>query len=401
VPRERRCEEEGFDVSALVRAVSRRRVSAGLAIGLVFILAGSTLAASRGAPWRVGYVETIATYTTGLSGALAGSVLSITNGNLSTTATAARAISAITRARRSVALFAQNTAGGPAAQFLVGTTTALSSAAPFVTNARGLVTNLNADLLDGLTSADFLRATGKAADADKLDGLDSAALQARVGSTCAVGSSIRAINADGTVDCEADNEGGTTYTGAHPIDVSGTTIGLSTTRCATGQVYKLGGGEERGWACAPDSIDGGDAQTLDGIDSTALAARASRGTAAYTILEDYTWETIGSVTLTAPAAGYVFVMASAYSSGQHPSVVFLRLRDTGTNATSPEIAPSSFDSSYGPVSLTELFPVSAAGAKSFVLEGHGDTASDRYDGGASSYPLIAVYVPFGATGARP
>jgi hypothetical protein len=252
-------------VHAPVRVVSRHRAAAGLAVGLALVIAGSTLAASRGAPWRVGYVETIATYTTGLSGALAGSVLQITNTNLSTTATAARAIAAITRARRSVALLAQNTAGGPAAHFLVGTTTALSSAAPFITNARGLVTNLNADLLDGLTSADFLRATGKAADADKLDGLDSTALQARVGSTCAVGSSIRAINTNGTVECEADNDGGTTYTGSHPITVSGTSIGLSAERCADGDVYRLGGGEERGWACAPDAVDGGDAATLGGV----------------------------------------------------------------------------------------------------------------------------------------
>lgn len=36
---------------------------------------------------------------------------------------------------------------------------------------------VDADKLDGLDSADFLRATGKAVDADKLDGLDSTAFQ--------------------------------------------------------------------------------------------------------------------------------------------------------------------------------------------------------------------------------
>jgi hypothetical protein len=256
-------------VMRVPRSLLRRpRSAAGAALVLSIVIAGSTLAASRGAPWRVGYVETIATYTTGLSGSLAGSVLQITNTNLSTTATAARAIAAITRARRSVALLAQNTAGGPAAHFLVGTTTALSSAAPFITNARGLVTNLNADLLDGLTSADFLRATGKAADADKLDGLDSTALQKRVTGACTAGSMVTAVNADGTVVCAAD--AGTTYTGTDPITVSGSAIGLAGTgRCAAGDVYKFGGieGEERGWACGPDAVDGGNAATLDGADS--------------------------------------------------------------------------------------------------------------------------------------
>ena len=43
-------------------------------------------------------------------------------------------------------------------------------------------------------------------DADLLDGVQGSGYQARVSGTCAVGSSIRAINADGTVTCEAQGD---------------------------------------------------------------------------------------------------------------------------------------------------------------------------------------------------
>lgn len=65
-----------------------------------------------------------------------------------------------------------NRGTGPAAAFRT------RGAIPFVirdTN-RGRVANLNADLLDDKEAADFLLKTEKAADADKLDGLEPAAI---------------------------------------------------------------------------------------------------------------------------------------------------------------------------------------------------------------------------------
>jgi hypothetical protein len=47
------------------------------------------------------------------------------------------------------------------------------TAKPFTTNATGVATGLNADRVDGKNADDFLGKTEKAADADKLDGLDS------------------------------------------------------------------------------------------------------------------------------------------------------------------------------------------------------------------------------------
>lgn len=45
---------------------------------------------------------------------------------------------------------------------------------PFTTNATGVASGLNADLIDGKSATDFLGKAEKAADSDKLDGKDSA-----------------------------------------------------------------------------------------------------------------------------------------------------------------------------------------------------------------------------------
>ena len=45
------------------------------------------------------------------------------------------------------------------------------------------MTSLSADLLDGLTSASFLRSTGKAADAEKVDGINGASIALTTGRT--------------------------------------------------------------------------------------------------------------------------------------------------------------------------------------------------------------------------
>jgi hypothetical protein len=80
------------------------------------------------------------------------------------------------------ALKAQNSGGGTAGSFVVN-----SGVAPLKVNSTTKVSNLNAD---------------------QLDGLDSTQLQRRVSGTCAAGTAVRVVNADGSVSCQAAGPGG-------------------------------------------------------------------------------------------------------------------------------------------------------------------------------------------------
>jgi hypothetical protein len=99
------------------------------------------------------------------------------------------------------AVFAKNTGGGPAGAFVVN-----AGVSPFTVNSTGKVANLNAD---------------------QLDGLDSTALQKRVTGTCAAGTAVRVVNANGTVACQVVGAaaGGSPIAGVvtfvDPADTSG------------------------------------------------------------------------------------------------------------------------------------------------------------------------------------
>lgn len=87
-------------------------------------------------------------------------------------------------AKHAPTLAVTNTGGGTAASF-----NARAGVPPFKVNSSAPVAKLNADLLDGL---------------------DGSALQRRVAGTCAAGSAIRIVRADGTVTCQSTGGGGGT-----------------------------------------------------------------------------------------------------------------------------------------------------------------------------------------------
>lgn len=125
----------------------RRRATAVGALILVFVMAGTALAASRGNAWRLGYVETLNAYVTGITGIHTAELLRIANTNGSS---GARAIRAESKGSGAGTIYAKNTGGGPAAEFVTN-----AGRAPFKVNRTSKVANLNADFVDGKSAGAF------------------------------------------------------------------------------------------------------------------------------------------------------------------------------------------------------------------------------------------------------
>ncbi len=145
------------------------------------------------------------------------------------------------------------------------TSTVVTGTAPLTVASTTLVTNLNADLLDGQSAAYYQRA---------------------VGGSCSVGSSIRAIGADGSVTCETDDAGTGTVTlvdtgsglSGGPISTTGTisiaTGGVTSTHILDNTISPsdIADGATLNEISDDDGAGSGlDADLLDGLEGSAYA----------------------------------------------------------------------------------------------------------------------------------
>ena len=156
---------------------TRLRRSVVFALVLTLLVSATATAAVAGDPFRLGMSNTI-NATTKLVGAYSGSLLQVIN---TATTSSARALIVQTASTTAGALYARNTGGGPAANFVVN-----AGVAPFTVNSAARVANLNAD---------------------RIDGVDSAQLQRVMSGTCANGSAVQGIAPSGAVTCEDKVQG--------------------------------------------------------------------------------------------------------------------------------------------------------------------------------------------------
>jgi hypothetical protein len=144
----------------------------GLACGLVGGAAVALAGSGVGGVFNLGVSNSVDAKST-LTGASPGIQLQVTN----TSAAAGTSGLAVNSASGATTSVFTNAGGGPAGGFFVN-----AGVKPFTVNSQTKVGNLNADLLDGL---------------------DSPALQKRVTGTCAAGSAVRVVNANGGVTCQS------------------------------------------------------------------------------------------------------------------------------------------------------------------------------------------------------
>ena len=147
-----------------------------------------------------------------------------------------------------------------------------------VSNCAGkLITQANGTIYCGVDNVDDddyvigneypVAGTGISVTSNRTVNVDTSYVQRRVSSNCSAGSSIREINADGSVVCETDNSGGTLS--CNVVTCSAPGDSLCTATCSAGYIMTGGGishiGEDKvywvqsypsgnGWRCGIDDF---------------------------------------------------------------------------------------------------------------------------------------------------
>ena len=193
-------------------------------------------------------------------------------------------------------------------------------------NAWGNLTSVPADIADGDDDTTYGAGTGLSLVGTTFSA-NTTYLQRRVGSSCAAGSSIRAIAADGTVTCETDD--GATYTAGDGLDLAANTFSVDITdiqgtglsessnnlevassyrlpqTCANGQIAEWNNTASQ-WECGDDDTGGGAhnhwGETWTGSGTGLRLETTSHG--GYGIYAISTYNSTSSMAIRGRATGY-------------------------------------------------------------------------------------------------
>lgn len=148
---------------------------------------------------------------------------------------------------------------------------------------------------------------------------------------------------------------------------------------------------------AKNAGNAGNAGTVGGYAPNGLT-RVARATQTSTVALTSSYQTLATLSITAPSSGFVLVNSTVkVQSVNCPCLGTARLRDVVANGAVSSTTAAAVDTNtpQEPMSTTWVFPVAAAGTQTCVLEAYqaSGVAMNALDG-----VVTAVFVPFGSTG---
>jgi hypothetical protein len=152
-------------------------------------------------------------------------------------------------------------------------------------------------------------------------------------------------------------------------------------------------------ANAANAINAGNAQTVDNKSANEIVRVAFAEDLDFTVVAAFT--NIVSTTITVPGPGFVLVTAAIRtdtSGGACPCEYRHELIDPATGATSLTYRTRhEVTGSVDAAAATHVFPVAAAGPRTFAVQSNVGTGTATSVSGRVT--ITALYVPFGSTGA--